>query len=186
VNVSAPQQPWSPERRERAPAPPLSEACPLCGAPLAPAQDWCLRCGAAARTRLAASPRWTTPVIVVAVVAAIALAVLAAALVKLAGESGSSAKALTGGSLAAPARGAGPGASSPAATAPLTPAASAPTTAATAPTTPAATPTTGAIGATPPVSNGTGTSAGGHTLVPPTRTSSAAPTPGTPAAPGGG
>lgn len=67
-----------------------SEACPLCGTPLSPEQDWCLRCGAAARTRLAATPNWKAPIATIAVVAALALAVLAAALVKLAGGSGSS------------------------------------------------------------------------------------------------
>ena len=66
------------------------DACPLCGTPLSPEQDWCLRCGAAARTRLAATPNWRAPVATIAVVAALALAVLAAALVKLAGGSGSS------------------------------------------------------------------------------------------------
>ncbi len=66
------------------------DACPLCGTPLSPEQDWCLRCGAAARTRLAATPNWRAPIATVAVVAALALAVLAAALVKLAGGSGSS------------------------------------------------------------------------------------------------
>ena len=65
-----------------------SEACPLCGAPLSPEQDWCLRCGAAARTRLAATPNWKAPIATIAVVAALALGVLAAALVKLAGGSG--------------------------------------------------------------------------------------------------
>jgi hypothetical protein len=65
------------------------DPCPLCGAPLHPDQDWCLRCGAAARTRLVASSSWKGPIIAVAVVAALALAVLAAALVKLAGNSGS-------------------------------------------------------------------------------------------------
>ena len=30
----------------------------MCQAPLHPDQEWCLRCGAAARTRLAASPGW--------------------------------------------------------------------------------------------------------------------------------
>jgi hypothetical protein len=65
------------------------DSCPLCGAPLGRDQEWCLRCGAAARTRLAASPRWKAPIIAVAVVAGLALAVLAAALVKLAGNSGS-------------------------------------------------------------------------------------------------
>ena len=64
------------------------EACPLCGAPLAPEQEWCLRCGAAARTRLAATPGWKGPVAAVAVVAALSLGVIAAALVKLAGDSG--------------------------------------------------------------------------------------------------
>ena len=67
----------------------VDEACPLCGAPLAPEQDWCLRCGGAARTRLAASPRWTAPIIAVATVAVLSLGVLAAALVSLAGSSSS-------------------------------------------------------------------------------------------------
>jgi uncharacterized OB-fold protein len=65
--------------------PAVGEVCPLCGAALAPEQDWCLHCGAAARTRLAASPRWRAPVIALVVITALALAVLAAALVKLAG-----------------------------------------------------------------------------------------------------
>jgi hypothetical protein len=68
---------------------PVGDSCPLCGAPLHPDQEWCLRCGAAARTRLAASSNWKVPMIAVAVVAGLALAVLAAALVKLAGNSGS-------------------------------------------------------------------------------------------------
>jgi hypothetical protein len=61
------------------------EACPLCGAPLHPEQEWCLRCGAAARTRLAASSNWKAPIIALAVVGILSLGVLAAALVKLAG-----------------------------------------------------------------------------------------------------
>lgn len=64
-----------------------AEACPLCGAALAPEQDWCLRCGGAARTRLAASPRWTAPVVGVVTVALLALGVLAASLVSIAGGS---------------------------------------------------------------------------------------------------
>jgi hypothetical protein len=66
---------------------PAVETCPLCATPLSPDQDWCLRCGAAARTRLAATPNWKAPILVVAVVAVLALGVLAAALVKLAGGS---------------------------------------------------------------------------------------------------
>ncbi len=69
------------------------EACPLCGAPLHPQQEWCLSCGAAARTRLAAAPNWKGPVATLAVVSALSLGVLAAALVKLA--SGSPATAST-------------------------------------------------------------------------------------------
>jgi hypothetical protein len=70
------------------PSRPAGESCPLCSAPLAWNQEWCLRCGAAARTRLAATPNWKTPVAIISVVAALALGVLAAALVKLAGDSG--------------------------------------------------------------------------------------------------
>jgi hypothetical protein len=81
------------------PSPPVrgagSEACPLCGAPLDPQQDWCLHCGAAARTRLAATPNWRAPIAAIAVVAALALGVLAAALVKLVGGSDSTATAVT-------------------------------------------------------------------------------------------
>jgi hypothetical protein len=67
--------------------------CPLCGAPLDPAQEWCLRCGAAARTRLAAPPNWKAPLWALALVVALSLGVLAAALVKLAGDSAPTASA---------------------------------------------------------------------------------------------
>jgi predicted amidophosphoribosyltransferase len=61
------------------------ELCPLCGAPLKREQDWCMRCGAAARTRLAAQPKWKALVVALLVVVVLALGVLTAALVKLAG-----------------------------------------------------------------------------------------------------
>jgi predicted amidophosphoribosyltransferase len=61
------------------------ELCPLCGEPLRPEQNWCLRCGAAARTRLAAQPKWKGLVIALLFVIVLSLGVLAAALVKLAG-----------------------------------------------------------------------------------------------------
>lgn len=77
----------------QAPAP--SEACPLCRAPLHAEQEWCLSCGAAARTRLAASPNWRAPLITVVVVAVLSLGVLAGALVKLAGGSSSQTPATT-------------------------------------------------------------------------------------------
>jgi uncharacterized paraquat-inducible protein A len=69
----------------RATAASSREACPLCEAPLEPEQSWCLRCGAAARTRLAAQPKWKALVLVLVAVVVLSLGVLAAALVKLAG-----------------------------------------------------------------------------------------------------
>ena len=66
---------------------PLREACPLCGAALHPEQEWCLNCGAAARTRLAASPGWRGPIVALVVLLVLSLGVLAGSLVKLAGGS---------------------------------------------------------------------------------------------------
>jgi hypothetical protein len=74
---------------------PSREACPLCATPLEPEQEWCLSCGAAARTRLAASPAWKWPIVTFAVVVVLSLGVLAAALVDLAGGSGSTVAATT-------------------------------------------------------------------------------------------
>ncbi len=88
-------QPPSPQSTVSPTRPAVIEACPLCGSPLDPRQDWCLSCGAAARTRLAATPNWKGPVAAIAVVAVLALGVLAAALVKLAGGSGSGAAPVT-------------------------------------------------------------------------------------------
>src|SRR5882757_9219398 len=68
---------------------PAGDSCPLCASPLHPDQEWCLHCGAAARTRLAPSSNSKAPMVAVAVVAGLSLAVLAAALVKLAGDTGS-------------------------------------------------------------------------------------------------
>jgi hypothetical protein len=79
------------------------DACPLCGSPLHREQEWCLRCGAAARTRLAATPNWKAPLVAIAVVAALSLGVLTAALVDLAGNSTSSATVTTTTAAAAPA-----------------------------------------------------------------------------------
>ncbi len=85
AGTAAPVQPAS------APA----EICPLCSAPLQPAQEWCLRCGAAARTRLAASPNWRAPLLGAVAVVVLSLGVLAAALVKLAGTTGPAPQATT-------------------------------------------------------------------------------------------
>jgi predicted nucleic acid-binding Zn ribbon protein len=62
-----------------------AEACPLCGAPLRADQDWCVRCGAAARTRLAAPAKWKALATTLVIVVALSLAVLIVALVKLSG-----------------------------------------------------------------------------------------------------
>jgi hypothetical protein len=141
-----------------------ADACPLCGTPLSPEQDWCLHCGAAARTRLAATPNWKAPIATIAVVAVIALGVLAAALVKLAGGSGSSSAPATttittpaASTPVAPAATTPGAATTPAATVP--PAAGTPTTTtgSATPTTPgAATTTTGAGGTAPTKPNSLG------------------------------
>jgi peptidylprolyl isomerase len=90
---SAPPPPSTAVFQAGAPAPvqdaegPTPEGCPLCGAPLLPEQEWCLRCGAAARTRLAMSSSWKGPIVAVAIVVAVSLAVLAVSLISLAGSS---------------------------------------------------------------------------------------------------
>jgi hypothetical protein len=130
-----------------APAPSPSaagEACPLCGAPLHPEQEWCLRCGAAARTRLAASPNWRAPLLGAVIVAVLSLGVLAAALVKLAGDSGPGPPAATTTVTTAATTPALP------AVAPTTPAASTAVPAPGTPTPTATTPSTPAQGATQP------------------------------------
>jgi septal ring-binding cell division protein DamX len=66
-----------------APAEPIVEAaptaCPRCGIPLRPDQEWCLNCGAAARTQIAAPSGWRTPLAIVGAVLAVALAGLVVA-----------------------------------------------------------------------------------------------------------
>jgi hypothetical protein len=57
--------------------------CPRCQSPVAPDQDWCLECGAAARTRLAPTPNWRLPVATLALVALLAGIGLAVAFVAL-------------------------------------------------------------------------------------------------------
>lgn len=71
---------------DQAPAP-GSIRCPRCAATLGPDQDWCLECGAPARTRLARTPNWRLPVAVVATVALLAGIALAVAFVALTNDS---------------------------------------------------------------------------------------------------
>ncbi len=70
-------------------------ACPRCGAPVGPEQDWCLECGAAARTRLAPTPNWRAPIVMIAAVAILAVAGLGAAFVALTNDDGGPAAATT-------------------------------------------------------------------------------------------
>jgi hypothetical protein len=65
-------------------APPQAgTACPRCGAHIADEQDWCLRCGDAARTRLVPTPNWRLPIVLAAIVAGLALLVIAISFVQL-------------------------------------------------------------------------------------------------------
>jgi hypothetical protein len=77
VSASPPDAPAPPE------VPSGTLRCPRCGADVPHDQDWCLSCGLAARTRVAATPRWKIPLALAATVAALALAALAIAFVDL-------------------------------------------------------------------------------------------------------
>jgi hypothetical protein len=144
---------------------PASDACPMCGAPLRGEQDWCLSCGAAARTRLAATPNWRAPIALLAVLAALALGVLVAALVELAGSSTSSPRRPAAG-LTSPQAGAAsqgvPGSAASPARSPTatTPATTSPATTNPAATTPAPLQSTGAPAKTPPAPRATTPGAG--------------------------
>jgi len=76
--VTGPEtQPAAPEDAPR------PDPCPRCGAPLEREQEWCLSCGTAARTTIAAPPAWRVPLAVLAVVALLCGAALAWAFVEL-------------------------------------------------------------------------------------------------------
>jgi len=61
--------------------------CPRCGTPLREEQDWCLNCGAAATSRVAASTGWRTPISIVAAVLALAFAGLVIAFLAVSDDS---------------------------------------------------------------------------------------------------
>ena len=66
------------------PAPaPTPYLCPRCQTPLQPDQEWCLNCGTAARTAIAATPHWKRPVALLAVVAVVFAIACAWAFVEL-------------------------------------------------------------------------------------------------------
>ncbi len=66
-----------------APPAPGTIACPRCATVIDPDQDWCLACGAPARTRLVPTPNWRAPVAVLAVIVVLAGIALAIAFVAL-------------------------------------------------------------------------------------------------------
>ena len=110
---------------------PGSLRCPRCSATVVPDQDWCLECGAPARTRLAQTPNWQLPTVAIGAIILLAGAMLAFAFVKLTDD------------------GDAPAGTVPTATATIPPAAAppavvptTPTTTPTTPTTPTTTPTT--------------------------------------------
>jgi hypothetical protein len=69
--------------------------CPRCAAPIGPEQDWCLECGAPARTRLAQTPNWRLPTVAIGAIVLIAGALLAFAFVKLTNDSNAAPAAAT-------------------------------------------------------------------------------------------
>ena len=70
-----------------APPAPGTIACPRCATVIGPDQDWCLACGAPARTRLVPTPNWRAPVAVLAVIVVLAGIALAVAFVSLTSDS---------------------------------------------------------------------------------------------------
>jgi hypothetical protein len=69
--------------------------CPRCSAPVGPEQDWCLECGAPARTRLAQTPNWRLPTVAIGAVVLLAGALLAFAFVKLTNDNDAPSAATT-------------------------------------------------------------------------------------------
>jgi SPOR domain len=78
--VSTMQTPPPPD----APAPP-ERRCPRCGHAMAPDQEWCLACGAAASTEVAEPRGWRVPIAIAGGLAALAILGVVLALVALSG-----------------------------------------------------------------------------------------------------
>lgn len=67
------------------PEAPAGRQCPRCGASLTPEQEWCLSCGAAVGTEIAAPRGWRFPLAAVGLLLAILVVAAILALVELAG-----------------------------------------------------------------------------------------------------
>ena len=92
---------------ELASPPPATErACPRCGASLAADQEWCLNCGTDVASRVAPTPRWRVPIVLVGTLLALVAAALILALVELSGDPQPVAQAPGGAPTATPAAGA--------------------------------------------------------------------------------
>jgi hypothetical protein len=65
------------------PAAPPERRCRRCGSALGPDQEWCLACGAATSTRIAAPRGWRVPIALAALLAALAIAAAVLAIVQL-------------------------------------------------------------------------------------------------------
>jgi hypothetical protein len=145
--------------------------CPRCSATVGPEQDWCLECGAPARTRLAQTPNWQLPTVAIGAIVLVAGAMLAFAFVKLTGDGGAPAATPPAVTTAAPAA-APPIVVPPVATTPgpaATVVPTTPTTTPTQPTTTATPPTTSTIPGKAPLPQGP-TATTSTTTAPPART----------------
>ncbi|HEX5853915.1 MAG TPA: hypothetical protein VFY36_12590 [Solirubrobacteraceae bacterium] len=74
ASADAPAQPGAPT--------PVAHACARCAAPMAPGQDWCLRCGAGAPGSIG-SPSWRSAATILTATAVLALGAAAAAFAAL-------------------------------------------------------------------------------------------------------
>lgn len=152
-----------PQQHQGQPAPPGTVRCPRCSATIGPEQDWCLECGAPARTRLAPTPNWRLPTAAIGAIVLLAGVLLAFAFVRLTDDGGVPAGTTPTAVLeTAPAPAIAP---PPAAATPLP---SATTTAPAAPVPPASTvPGQAPAATTPPPTTTTGTTASQTTPGPP-------------------
>jgi hypothetical protein len=85
--VSGQPQPQGPD--------PETIPCPRCSSPVRGDQDWCLECGAPARTRLAQTPNWRLPTVAIGAIVLLAGALLAFAFVKLTSDNDAAPAAAT-------------------------------------------------------------------------------------------
>jgi hypothetical protein len=84
-----------PEPGQPAAPDPNAIHCPRCSSPIGPEQDWCLECGAPARTRLAQTPNWQLPTVAIGAIVLLACALLAFAFVTLTNDNGTAPAAAT-------------------------------------------------------------------------------------------